>query len=211
MCFSQVNDIDKVTDTRTVRCIIIVTKHAKFLTDTDGCLGQIWNQVLRNPVRQFTQQCSRMRTNRVEIAQHDRIDRSTWSYRVTNNLFIDLFGISIRWFRFLDRSFFRYRQLVRLTVYCTRRREHNTFYSMLWHQFEKVNQRNQVITVVKQRFLYRFSYCFASCKVNDSLNSFIFCKYCIQTGKVQAIQLFKNWTNTGNFLYIVNNVSTWIW
>ena len=79
---------------------------------------------------------------------------------------------------------------------------------MFWHQFEKVNQRNQVITVVKQRFLYRFSYCFARCKVNDRLNSFIFCKYCIKTSKVQAIQLFKNWANTGNFLYIVNNVST---
>ena len=79
---------------------------------------------------------------------------------------------------------------------------------MFWHQFEKVNQRNQVITVVKQRFLYRLSYCFASCKVNDCLNSFIFCKYCIQTGKVQTVQLFKNWANTGNFLYIVNNVGT---
>ena len=66
----------------------------------------------------------------------------------------------------------------------------------------------QVITVVKQRFLYRLSYCFASCKVNDCLNSFIFCKYCIQTGKVQTVQLFKNWANTGNFLYIVNNVGT---
>ena len=52
----------------------------------------------------------------------------------------------------------------RQAVYCTGRREHNTFYSIFWHQFEKVNQRNQVITVVKQRFLYRFSYCFARCK-----------------------------------------------
>ena len=31
---------------------------------------------------------------------------------------------------------------------------------------------------------------------------------CIQTGKVQTVQLFKNWANTGNFLYIVNNVGT---
>ena len=209
MCLSQVNDIDKVTDTRTVRSIIIA-KHAQFLTDTDCGLSQVRNQILRNAIRKFAQQCSRMSTDRVEITQHDRIDRSTGSYRITDNLFIDLFCISVRRFRFLDRSLFRYRQFIRLTVYGTRWREYDSFHSMFRHQFEEVDQRNQVVAIIKQRLLYWLSNRFARCKVNDRLNSFIFGKDSIQTCEIQTIQFFKSRANTWYFLYIVNNVGIWV-
>ena len=79
-------------------------------------------------------------------------------------------------------------------------RKKRTQYLLTWRfgiSSRRLIKENCVITVVKQRFLYRFSYCFYfAAKVNDRLNSLYICKYCIKTSKVRAIQLFKNWANT---------------
>ena len=140
MCFGQIDYIDEVADTRTVGSIIIVTKHAQFLTDADSGLGKIRNQVLRYTVRQLSQQCCGVCTYRVEVTQQDGVYRSTGSNRITYNLFIDLLRVSIRRLSFLNRCLFRYRKFVRLAVNCAGRREYDTFHSMLRHQFQQVYQ-----------------------------------------------------------------------
>ena len=43
--------------------------------------------------------------------------------RITNNLFVDLLRISVRGFRLLDRSLFRYGKMVGLAIYGTAKKE----------------------------------------------------------------------------------------
>ena len=50
MCFCQIDYINEVAYTRAIGRIIIITKDAQFLTDTDSGLGQIRYQVLRHTI-----------------------------------------------------------------------------------------------------------------------------------------------------------------
>ena len=95
VCFSQVDYIDIVADAGPVGSIVIVAEYAQFLTDTHRSLSQIRDQVLRNTVRQFADLCSRMSTDRVEVAQDDALERSICMNSITDDLFVDLFGITI--------------------------------------------------------------------------------------------------------------------
>ena len=54
MCLCQIYHIDEVTDARTIRCIVVVTENAQFLTDTNSCLSEVRYEILRYPIRQFT-------------------------------------------------------------------------------------------------------------------------------------------------------------
>ena len=196
VCLSQVYYVDIVTNTRTVRSIIIITEYAQFFTDAHCCLSKEWNQVLRNTVRKFTNQSCWMCTNRIEITQHHCMDRRTRSNGIADNFFINLLRITVWRFSLLDRSFFCYRQYIRLAVYRTRRREDNTFYSVFRHQFQQVNQRNQIVTIIQQRFLNRFTYSLTCCKMNDSLNTRIFSKHIVQSFVIKTIYFFKSWAHT---------------
>ena len=119
MSLCQVYNVNEVTNAGAIRRIIIITEYAQLLTNADSSLSKIWYQILWYPIRQFTQQSSRMSTNRIEIAQQDCTYRSTRSYRITHNLFIDLLCISIGRLSLLDRCIFCNRQFIRLTIYST--------------------------------------------------------------------------------------------
>ena len=77
MSFSQVNNVNIVADARTIRCVIVITKYAQFLTDSHSRLGKIWNQILRNAIRQFAYFSCWMCTNWIEVAKDDTFEWST--------------------------------------------------------------------------------------------------------------------------------------
>ena len=147
-----------------------------------------------------------MGANRIEVTQQNRIDGSTGSNRITDNLFVDLLRISVRGFRLLDRSLFRYGKMVGLAIYGTGRREYNALHSMLRHQFEQVYQGNQVVAVIKQRFFHRLSHRLACRKMDNSLDTFIFSKHSVETGVIQTIQFLECWTDARYLFNVVYNI-----
>ena len=93
--------------------------------------------------------------------------------RVADDLFVDLFCISVWRSSRFDRSVLGYRQIlrVRLPVNGTGRREYNAFDIEFRHQFQQVHQCHYVVAVVFQRLLYGFAYCFAGGKQDDPFDS----------------------------------------
>ena len=147
-----------------------------------------------------------MRSYRVEVTQQYCIDRCSGSYCITNDLFVNLLGISIRRFCLFDRSLFCYRKFVRLSVNRTGRREYDSAYIMFRHQFEQIDQRYEVITIIKQRLLNRLTHRLAGCEMNNCFNTRIFSKHGIKAGKIKTIEFFKNRTYTGYLFNIVNDI-----
>ena len=170
---SQVDNIDVVADAGTVRRVIVVTEYTQLFADTHSSLCQIRDQVLRNAVRQFADLCCRMCSDRVEVTQDDALERSAGMDRVADDLFVDLFCISVWRSSRFDRSVLGYRQIlrVRLPVNGTGRREYNAFDIEFRHQFQQVHQCHYVVAVVFQRLLYGFAYCFAGGKQDNPFDS----------------------------------------
>ena len=95
-------------------------------------------------------------------------------YGVRNDFFTYLLGISIRRECRFYGSRFIYGQGIGLAVDGTRRRKNKCFYTVFGHKVEQVEHRYQIITIIEQRFLYRFSYRFTGCKIDNAFNAAVF-------------------------------------
>ena len=142
MSLGQVHHIDIVADASTVGRRIVVAKDGELFTDSHGGLCHVGNEVGRNAIGQFTDECRRVSTDRIEIAQDDALDVGTAMNIVVNDLFVDFLGISVGRGSFLMRSVFCYRQIFRLglTVDGTGRGEDDSFHVVLGHEFKQVHQ-----------------------------------------------------------------------
>ena len=126
--------------------------------------------------------------------------------RILDNLFAYLFGIAIgRQSRF-DRSRFVDRQHVGLTVDGARRREYDTLYTILGHECEQVDERQQVVAVVEQRFLYRFAHGLAGGKVDDTLDTRILLEEFTQRRDVGTVGLYEGGAYTRDAFDTVENL-----
>ena len=91
-----------------------------------------------------------MCSDRVEVTQDDALERSAGMDRVADDLFVDLFCISVWRSSRFDRSVLGYRQIlrVRLPVNGAGRREYDAFDIEFRHQFQQVHQCHYVVAVV---------------------------------------------------------------
>ena len=79
---------------------------------------------------------------------------------------------------------------------------------MFGHQLKQINQGNQIVPIIFQRFFYRFTHCFAGSKMNNSLNTFIFSEHGIKSFQIQTVKLFKSRTYTGYLFYVIYHIGT---
>ena len=98
------------------------------------------------------------------------------------------------------RSLFCYRQILRLRlpINGTRRREDDTLYLILWHKFQEIDERYDIVAIIQQWFLYALAYCLACSKVNDTLNIRIFLEYSLGSSLVAQVNLLKSRADTSN-------------
>ena len=153
----QIIDINVITNSRTIRSIVIISEYTQALTNTGCSLCNERDQVHRYPFGQFTNQRRRMRSNRVEITQCNTEELRISVNRIPQNIFADLFGISIRRCCRLARSLLSYRQYIRLSIYGTWGWEDNIAHPFVSHQLQNRNQRLEVIAIVEQRFFDRLT------------------------------------------------------
>ena len=69
MTLCKVNDVDVITYTRAVRCIIVVTEDVNDLALARCNLSYIRKKVVRNTLRIFTDETADVSTDRVEVAE----------------------------------------------------------------------------------------------------------------------------------------------
>ena len=112
MGFGQVDNIDIVTDAGLIGRIVVVAENLQLLTNTHSRLGYERYQVHGHTIRQFANQCSRMSTNGVEVAQDNALDGGTRVDVILNDFLVDLLCIAIGRHCLLDGSILGNRQVL---------------------------------------------------------------------------------------------------
>ncbi|MBA7573133.1 hypothetical protein ES708_14928 [subsurface metagenome] len=146
-------------------CIVIVTKYAELFPDTNGCLGKVGHQVGGNAKRKFPDICRWMGPDGIKIPKGNCFNRIACSNNIRNDLFRDLLCISVRGGGFFDGGFFRYRELVWLSVNGAGRGKNEISDTMVFHGIQQVDQGKQVVLIVIERFFDRFGHCFVCRKM----------------------------------------------
>ena len=86
MAACQVNNMDVIADTSSVRSIVVITENADALEFSDGNLCDIRKQVVRDALRILSDKAALMRSDRVEVTKQDNIPFRICGVNVGQNL-----------------------------------------------------------------------------------------------------------------------------
>ena len=73
MASCKINNVDVVTDTSSVWCIVVISEYVDALKLSNCNLSNIWKQVVRNTLWILTDQAALMSTDWIEVAKQDYI------------------------------------------------------------------------------------------------------------------------------------------
>ena len=73
MASCKINNVDVVTDTSSIRCVIVISEDVDALKLSNCNLSNIWKQVVRNTLWILTDQAALMSTDWIEVAKQDYI------------------------------------------------------------------------------------------------------------------------------------------
>ena len=160
MSLGEVYNIDVVADARAVGSVVVVTEDLQLLAHADSCLRDKRNEVHGHTDGQLANLCAGMSADGVEVAQHDRLDGSTRVDVVGNNLLVDLLRVAIGRQGLLDGSLLGDGQVLLrgLSVDGARAGEDDAFHVVLRHEFQQVDERHDVVAIVKQRLLHTLTH-----------------------------------------------------
>ena len=151
---------------------------------------------------------SPMMPDGIEVAEQDGADGGTAVNEVLHDFFVNLLGVAVGAFCLLDGSFLGDGEIlgVGLTIDGAGRREDDSFHAILGHEFEEVDERNDVVFIVHQRFLHALADSLRGSEVDDALNAGVFLEDTFQSGEVAAIDFFKGGTNARNLFDAIHHV-----
>ena len=161
--------MDIVTDTCSVRSVVVITKDAQLFTDAYCSLGDIWHEVIGYAVGIFANHAALMSANRIEIAQKDNIPFWICFLNIHQYLFEHTFGLSIRICTMAFGTFFCDWNHSRVTIYRSRTTEDDILALMLAHHIQKNEGASHIIMIVLQGLCNRLTHCFQSCKMNNCI------------------------------------------
>ena len=117
MAFCKVYDMDIISDTCSVRCVIVISEYAEFFQFANCYLCNVWHQVVRDTVRIFTDQTTLMSTNRVEVTKKYHIPFRICFLDIGKDLLQHGFCPSIRVGALSFRALFCDRNNCRISIY----------------------------------------------------------------------------------------------
>ena len=117
MTLCKINHVDIVTDTGSVRSIIVVAIYVKLLQLADSNLCDVRHQVIRNAVRVLAHRSGLMRTDRIEVAKQNHIPLRICKLNVCQNLLQHGLRPAVRVRALSLRALFRDRYKSRIAVY----------------------------------------------------------------------------------------------
>ena len=179
MGLGEVHDVDVVAEACAVFGRVVVAEDAQALALADRGLGDERNEVVRHTARKFADECRRMGSDRIEVAEGDTLDRTAAvsavitcgrKHDVAEDVLAHLLGVSIRGSRREARSLLCHRKFLGLAVNCRRRREQDVASAVGLGSFEYVEERDKVVAVVHDRLCNRFSHSLEGGEMNHSVD-----------------------------------------
>lgn len=92
-----------------------------------------------------------------------------------------------------------------MSVDRARGREDNALDIIFGHELEEVNQRDEVVTIVFERFFHRFAHGLRGGKMNNALDAGIFFEHAFERREITAIHLFESRTRAADFFDAVDD------
>ena len=170
MTTGEIHDMDIITDTRAIRCIIIVTEDINLRKLTDRHLCHVRKQVVRDALRILTDQTGLVRTDRVEVTKQDDIPLRICRVNIRQNLLLHPLGPAIRIRAGALRAVLRNRNLRRIAIHCRRARENDILAAMRTHLVGQIQRGTDVRTVILDRLVHRLTDGLQTCEMNDRID-----------------------------------------
>ena len=120
MSFCKVNYVDIISDTSSVRSIIVISKYTQLFQFSNCNLCDIWHQVVRDTIWILSDGSALMSTDRVEVTKKNYIPFRVCFLNICQNLFQHGFCPSVWVCTLSFRAFFCNRDDCRISVYSCR-------------------------------------------------------------------------------------------
>ena len=160
MAACQVNNMDVIADTSSVRSIVVITENADALEFSDGNLCDIRKQVVRDALRILSDKAALMRSDRIEVTKQDNIPFRICGVDVGQNLLEHAFCPAVWVGRGSLRALLGDRNLCRIAVYGCRRTEDDVLYAVVSHLIAENQGSGHVVVIIFNRFMYGLADCF---------------------------------------------------
>ncbi|CDA78658.1 uncharacterized protein BN558_02070 [Clostridium sp. CAG:242] len=193
--------MDIVADAGSVYGVVIIAEYAQTWQLADCNLCDVWQKVVWNAVWIFADEAAFMSTDWVEVTQQDDAPFLVSNIQVGKDLLDHNFGVAVRigcggWHAFFERNWIVH------AVYGCGGGENDLLAAVFTHALAEHQGAGDVVVVVFQRLLNRFTNCLESCKVDNSFDVLFF-KDFIDCRFVQKVCLIKDWTDSGDFFNAV--------
>ena len=141
-----------------------------------------------------------MRTNWIEVSKQNHIPFRICLLHIHHDLFNHALGLTVRIGALSLRAFLCNRNHCRIAVNRRRGRENNIFAAMLAHHIQQNKRTGDIVFIIFQWFLYRFTDCLESCKMNAAIKCVVFHHLC-QAFSVTDVYLIERNRFAGDFGY----------
>ena len=129
----KIDYVNVIADTCSVRCIIIISKHTEALKFTDCDLCNVWDQVVRDSLRIFSDQSALMSSDWVEVTKKYDVPLRICCMKICQDLLQHPFCPSVWICTCSLRALFCDRDKCRITIYCCRRTENDILHAVISH------------------------------------------------------------------------------
>lgn len=193
----EVYNMDVVADAGSVYGVVVIAEYAQTWQLADCNLCDVWQEVVWNAVWIFADETAFMSTDWVEVTQQDDAPFLVSNIQVGKDLLDHNFGVAVRigcggWHAFFERNWIVH------AVYGCGGGENDLLAAVFTHALAEHQGAGDVVVVVFQWLLNRFTNCLESCKVDNGFDVLFF-KDFIDCRFVQKVCLIKDWTNSGDF------------
>src|SRR5271165_345588 len=96
MSRGQIRDMDIVSDTGAIRCVVIAAKNVEAFAPSNRNLGNERNEIVRNALGIFADQAALMGADRIEVTKNPDGPALVARKHVAQHVLYDQFGPSIR-------------------------------------------------------------------------------------------------------------------
>ena len=199
MASRQIYHMDIISDTGAVRCIIVISENTQFRQLSNRHLHDIRHEIVRNSVRTLPEQAALVSPDGIEIAQKDHTPYRIRLLDITQDLLQHRLGPTIGIRTTSLRALLRDGNLSGITVYGCRGTEDDALAIILIHQLAQIHRPRNIILIIQERFLHRFSYRLQSGKMDHGIKR-VFRKHRTHTLFVAQIRSVKKRAGAGDLL-----------
>lgn len=171
MCLGEINHMNEITNARAVRSRIVISENGEGSSFSCGGLHEIGDKIVWGSEREFADESRWVRADRVEVAEGGRAEYSVGhDRRIAKDILADLFGVSVGRSRRFSWGGFRDREHIRCAVDGRGRGEDEGPDAMMERHVEDVDEGSDIVPVVAEWLLERFSDSLKCGEVDDSVD-----------------------------------------